>query len=234
MTTTSNAKVSHRGQTSLPAELRHRWGIDGGGEVGFIDLGAAALIVPGGVAAPSEIAAGVPRDLDAICRLTLNDDQGPTSPGDFARQVAPWPSRQVIGRPVMPAAPAAAPAAVAAPTAVPSAAPADPARTTQGAEGAGTAPQPEPRPEANGGVAARATAATTAAATTAGATAAGAAIDVARAVARRAERCAVRLANEDGLPNAEVVRYLNRLSDLLWLLGRRYEIERGVDSALRA
>jgi len=34
---------------SLPAELRHRWGIEGGGEVGFIDLGAAALIVPGGV-----------------------------------------------------------------------------------------------------------------------------------------------------------------------------------------
>ena len=61
---------------------------------------AAAPRVPGGVAAPSEIAAGVPRDLDAICRLTLNDDQGPTSPGDFARQVAPWPSRQVVGRPV--------------------------------------------------------------------------------------------------------------------------------------
>ena len=51
MTATSNAKVSHRGQTSLPAELRHRWGIDDGGEVGFIDLGAAALVVPGGVAA---------------------------------------------------------------------------------------------------------------------------------------------------------------------------------------
>lgn len=47
----SNAKVSHRGQTSLPAELRHRWGIDEGGEVGFIDLGDAALIVPGGVTA---------------------------------------------------------------------------------------------------------------------------------------------------------------------------------------
>jgi bifunctional DNA-binding transcriptional regulator/antitoxin component of YhaV-PrlF toxin-antitoxin module len=43
--------VSHRGQTNLPAELRRRWGIDQGGEVGFIDLGDAALIVPGGVAA---------------------------------------------------------------------------------------------------------------------------------------------------------------------------------------
>jgi bifunctional DNA-binding transcriptional regulator/antitoxin component of YhaV-PrlF toxin-antitoxin module len=56
VTATGNAKVSHRGQTSLPAELRHRWGIDGGGEVGFIDLGDAALIVPGGVgAARSEL-----------------------------------------------------------------------------------------------------------------------------------------------------------------------------------
>lgn len=49
MTGASTAKVSHRGQTSLPAELRHRWGIDDGGEVGIIDLGDAALIVPGGM-----------------------------------------------------------------------------------------------------------------------------------------------------------------------------------------
>jgi AbrB family looped-hinge helix DNA binding protein len=43
------AKVSHRGQTSLPAELRHRWGIEAGGEVSFIDMGDAALILPGGI-----------------------------------------------------------------------------------------------------------------------------------------------------------------------------------------
>jgi len=49
--TTTNARVSSRGQTSLPAELRRRWGISDGGEVGFIDLGDAALIVPGGVQA---------------------------------------------------------------------------------------------------------------------------------------------------------------------------------------
>jgi bifunctional DNA-binding transcriptional regulator/antitoxin component of YhaV-PrlF toxin-antitoxin module len=47
----TNAKVSHRGQTNLPADLRHRWGIDEGGEIGFVDLGDAALIVPGGLAA---------------------------------------------------------------------------------------------------------------------------------------------------------------------------------------
>lgn len=49
MSASTNARVSHRGQTSLPADLRHRWGIDKGGEIGFIDLGDAALIVPGGV-----------------------------------------------------------------------------------------------------------------------------------------------------------------------------------------
>lgn len=48
MTATTNAKISHRGQTSLPAALRHRWGLEDGGEVGFIDLGDAALVVPGG------------------------------------------------------------------------------------------------------------------------------------------------------------------------------------------
>jgi hypothetical protein len=44
----STARVSHRGQTSPPAALRHWWGIDEGGEVAFVDLGDAALILPGG------------------------------------------------------------------------------------------------------------------------------------------------------------------------------------------
>ncbi len=66
-----------------------------------------------------------------------------------------------------------------------------------------------------------------------GATQFGAAIDVARVVARRAERCVVRLHEAGEVPNDEVLRYMNRLSDVLWLLGRRYEIERRVDSRLR-
>ncbi len=45
----STATVSSRGQTNLPAALRHRWGIDHGGEVAFVDLGDAALILPGGL-----------------------------------------------------------------------------------------------------------------------------------------------------------------------------------------
>ena len=41
-------KVSARGQMSLPAPARHRWGLDEGGELGTIDLGTAVLLVPGG------------------------------------------------------------------------------------------------------------------------------------------------------------------------------------------
>lgn len=47
--TSTNATVSHRGQTNLPAALRHRWGIDDGGQIGIVDLGNAALLVPGGI-----------------------------------------------------------------------------------------------------------------------------------------------------------------------------------------
>jgi bifunctional DNA-binding transcriptional regulator/antitoxin component of YhaV-PrlF toxin-antitoxin module len=75
---TTNAKVSHRGQTSLPAELRHRWGIDAGGEVGFIDLGGAALVVPGGISAARRelrrvLAERYEHGLDAIEDLELAD-----------------------------------------------------------------------------------------------------------------------------------------------------------------
>lgn len=51
-----------------------------------------------------------------------------------------------------------------------------------------------------------------------------AALDLARTTCRRAERrvCALREANE--LQNAEVIVYLNRLADLLWLLARWVEM----------
>ena len=69
-----------------------------------------------------------------------------------------------------------------------------------------------------------------------GATPDGAAIDCARTVARRAERCAVRLIEfeKSAEENVELLRYLNRVSDVLWLLGRRLELERGADGALRS
>ena len=36
---------------SLPAEARRRWNLGDGGDVGYLDLGDAVLLVPGGVAA---------------------------------------------------------------------------------------------------------------------------------------------------------------------------------------
>jgi len=44
-------RVSQRGQMSLPAPARHRWGLDSGGEVGYLDLGDAIVLLPGGVMA---------------------------------------------------------------------------------------------------------------------------------------------------------------------------------------
>jgi bifunctional DNA-binding transcriptional regulator/antitoxin component of YhaV-PrlF toxin-antitoxin module len=45
---TGEVKVSARGQMALPAQTRHRWGLDDGGTIGWVDLGDAVLLVPGG------------------------------------------------------------------------------------------------------------------------------------------------------------------------------------------
>jgi cob(I)alamin adenosyltransferase len=50
-----------------------------------------------------------------------------------------------------------------------------------------------------------------------------AALDVARTVCRRAERRACALQEADQLQNSEIIIYLNRLADLLWLLARWVE-----------
>lgn len=55
-----------------------------------------------------------------------------------------------------------------------------------------------------------------------------AAIDVARTIVRRAERHAVRLVHEDQMPPGNVLRYLNRLSSLLFVLARYEEHASGV------
>jgi cob(I)alamin adenosyltransferase len=66
-----------------------------------------------------------------------------------------------------------------------------------------------------------------------GSDAASAAFDVARTVCRRTERAVVRLVQEGTPVQPNVLRYLNRLSDLLWLFGRLIETERGIHSNLR-
>ena len=48
----------------------------------------------------------------------------------------------------------------------------------------------------------------------------GAALDLARSTIRRAERRAVALAEGGGLPDSQVVPYLNRLADLLFVMAR--------------
>lgn len=53
----------------------------------------------------------------------------------------------------------------------------------------------------------------------------GAALDLARTIIRRAERMAVKLLHEGVIENGEVVRYLNRLSDLIFILARFVEVK---------
>lgn len=57
-----------------------------------------------------------------------------------------------------------------------------------------------------------------------GDTVAGAALDVARTVVRRAERLAVRADHAGQLPNPEILRYLNRLSSLLFIVARAEDL----------
>jgi cob(I)alamin adenosyltransferase len=61
---------------------------------------------------------------------------------------------------------------------------------------------------------------------TPGATQNSAALDMARTVCRRAERRVCALKESGELPNAEIVIYLNRLSDLLWLFARWVETQK--------
>jgi cob(I)alamin adenosyltransferase len=53
----------------------------------------------------------------------------------------------------------------------------------------------------------------------------GAALDLARTIIRRAERMAVKLLHDGSIQNMEVVRYLNRLSDLIFILARYVEVK---------
>lgn len=60
-----------------------------------------------------------------------------------------------------------------------------------------------------------------------------AAYEVARTVCRRAERSAVRFTENDGSVQPEVLAYLNRLSDVIWLFGRLIETRAGIHTGLR-
>ena len=66
-----------------------------------------------------------------------------------------------------------------------------------------------------------------------GETVAGAAYDLARTVCRRAERCVVRLIESGEAVEPNILAYLNRLSDLLWLFARKVELGSGASTSLR-
>lgn len=48
MATKSEFLVSSSGQMSVPATVRHRWGLDQGGRVTVVDLGDAVVLLPPG------------------------------------------------------------------------------------------------------------------------------------------------------------------------------------------
>ena len=62
---------------------------------------------------------------------------------------------------------------------------------------------------------------------------AAAAFDVARTICRRAERALVRLQEAGAVVQPSMLAYVNRLSDLLWLFGRKLELDAGVSGSLR-
>jgi cob(I)alamin adenosyltransferase len=66
---------------------------------------------------------------------------------------------------------------------------------------------------------------------TPGATKNSAALDVARTICRRAERRVCDLKDKSELKNDEIIIYLNRLSDLLWLFARWAETKSDADKS---
>ncbi len=66
---------------------------------------------------------------------------------------------------------------------------------------------------------------------TPGATLNSAALDVARTVCRRAERRVCDLSGAGEMANDEIIIFLNRLSDLLWLLARWVETQAAAGAA---
>lgn len=74
------------------------------GEDDVTGLPTAERRVDGEMPLPSELASGVPGDLDTLCRTTLGDDQGPRTPAELARQLSPWSAERVHSDGVRPAA----------------------------------------------------------------------------------------------------------------------------------
>jgi hypothetical protein len=60
---------------SLPSSARHRWGLEEGGDVGYLDLGDAIVIVPGGTDALRRRLLATVTDSDwTLARSGFGDD----------------------------------------------------------------------------------------------------------------------------------------------------------------
>ena len=78
----------------LYAGLTGRWPGPGQSALG------AAPRVSGRAVPPGDLVPGVPNDLDTLCTVTLGPhDDGPHSPGDLARQLAPWAASEPLTHP---------------------------------------------------------------------------------------------------------------------------------------
>lgn len=70
MAEASEFLVSTSGQMSVPAAVRHRWGLDHGGRVTVVDLGhAVVLLPPGGRGALLNAALSAEDHLGFVARL---------------------------------------------------------------------------------------------------------------------------------------------------------------------
>lgn len=98
----SSAEATKRDAASLVkllyTALTAEWPGDERDISGLKGLNVAARRADGQLATPSEIVDGVPNDLDTLCRQALNHDEAPRTPGEVARQLAPW-SAQMITAP---------------------------------------------------------------------------------------------------------------------------------------
>ena len=76
MRSSGDLRDSSRGQMSLPSSARHRWGLDAGGDLGYLDLGDAIVIIPGGSLAIRRRLLDAVTDQDwEIARAGFGDDE---------------------------------------------------------------------------------------------------------------------------------------------------------------
>ena len=76
MASTGDLRVSSRGQMSLPSAARRRWGLDAGGDIGYLDLGDSIIITPGDIQTLRRTLLAAVTDKDwELARRGFGDDE---------------------------------------------------------------------------------------------------------------------------------------------------------------